>query len=211
MLKFLALSDTHLQFPQLANLPEADLLVHCGDWTNTGFARGEREVDLAVRWLTKAQQKYPTVLALHGNHDISVRNHHWEAWGAVGLDGRTWVHPSGVSFHGVALTTAYDMPELALTWDHMTINPTAEEYAWDFDYVDVVVAHGPPMGYLDLMKTGKNVGSRYALEYIQTRQPQLYLCGHIHEAAGEVMLGKSRLVNVAERWALLEVETGKRG
>ncbi|MDX2004531.1 MAG: metallophosphoesterase [Meiothermus sp.] len=205
MLKLIALSDTHLNFPDLADLPEADLLVHCGDWTNTGFARGVREMDLAALWLAQARQKYPTVLALHGNHDISVRNHHWAALGAVPLDGHTWFHPAGVSFHGVALTTAYDMPELALTWDHMTVNPAAEQYAWDFEPVDVVVAHGPPLGHLDKMVTGKNVGSSCALEYIERCQPRLYLCGHIHEAAGEVRLGRTRVVNVAERWVVLEV------
>ncbi len=202
-MRILALSDTHNELPALDSLPEAEVLLHCGDWTNGGFELGE--MDAVSSWVAAARERYAYVLALQGNHDIGVRNHHWESMGVVALDGNTWVHPSGVSFHGVALTTAYDMPGLAQVWDHMTINPVAEAAAWDFAKVDVVVAHGPPYGYLDLLIEGKRVGSREATRYIRSHQPKLYLCGHIHEAVGEIRLGPTRIVNLARRVVVLEV------
>lgn len=204
-MRILALSDTHTELPPVDSLPDAEVLVHCGDWTNGGFAAGE--MGLVTDWVAAAQERYPYLLALHGNHDIGVRNHHWEGMGVIALDGNTWEHPAGLRFHGVALTTAYDLPALAQFWDYMTINPQAEVAVWDFEPVDVVVAHGPPYGYLDQMAQGQRVGSREALRYIRKHQPRLYLCGHIHEAAGEARIGRTKVVNLARRAVLLEVES----
>jgi len=208
MLRILTLSDTHTELPPVGALPEADMLVHCGDWTNGGFAADE--MGQVEEWVGAALKRYPFVLALYGNHDIGVRNHHWENLGVVPLDGNTWEHPSSLTFHGVALTTAYEMPELAQFWDHMTINPEAEAAMWAFEKVDVVVAHGPPYGHLDLTFEGKHVGSREALRYIRKHQPKLYVCGHIHEAAGEVRLGRTRVVNLARKVVLLQVRERKK-
>ena len=88
----------------------------------------------------------------------------------------------------------------------MTISEDEEDAAWDFGPVDVVVSHGPPFGNLDLTDAGQRIGSRSAVSYILTRQPQVFVCGHIHEAAGEARLRETQIVNVAGRVALLEVK-----
>lgn len=203
--RLLALSDTHTFFPELDTLPEADLLVHCGDWTDSGYGHSGAPMRAVEAWVKQAKRKYPYVLALHGNHDVGVRNRHWQAMGAVALDGLTWTHPSGLTFHGVALTPAYDFPEMAWQWDHMTYEPEVEAAAWQFGKVDVVVAHGPPWGYLDRSETGRHIGSRMALEYIREHQPRLYLCGHAHSGRGEAQVRETRIVNVAGSWTLLEL------
>lgn len=205
MPQLLVLSDTHGQLPHIDELPEAEILIHCGDWTNSGFGYSSAEMREVEGWVAKARGKYPYVLALHGNHDVGVRNHHWERMGAIALDGNTWVHPSGLSFHGVALTPAYHWPEMAWQWDHMTFELEVEEAVWDFGRVDVIVAHGPPFGYLDRTERGINIGSRPALYYIRQHQPKLYLCGHVHEARGEARLRDTLIVNTAQAWQLLEV------
>ena len=204
-MQILALSDSHGQFPSLDTLPDADVLIHCGDWTNWGLEQGDQEFDRVSQWVMRAVQRYPHILSIPGNHDIGLRNHHFDKLGAVGLDGKTWVHPNGTSFHGVALTPAYDIPSFVTIWDHMTLNPQAEAAAWDFEPVDVVIAHGPPKGYLDRVGS-RHPGSSEALRYIKTHQPKLYLCGHIHEGVGEVLVGKTRVVNVAEQVRLIELD-----
>jgi hypothetical protein len=45
--KILALSDTYLEFPDVANLPEADVLVHAGEWAEMFRSDLEFSVTLA--------------------------------------------------------------------------------------------------------------------------------------------------------------------
>jgi uncharacterized protein len=204
--KILALSDTHLEFPDVANLPEADVLVHAGDWTELGFHHSGLEIRSFERFLNNLREKYPTVLALHGNHDLGFDNGRWRDWGVTPIDGLTWTHPSGIRFHGVALTPAFHLPELLLEFKHMTIDRDEEDAAWGFGPVDVVVSHGPPFGYLDVTARGKNIGSRPAVSYIRRHQPRVFVCGHVHEAAGEARLRDTRIINVARRFEVIDLE-----
>ncbi len=57
--------------------------------------------------------------------------------------------------------------------------------------LDVLISHTPPAGTsLDLTTRGAHVGSRAVAAAIQRLRPRLFLCGHIHEAAGlEVIQG----------------------
>ena len=70
------------------------------------------------------------------------------------------------------------------------------------------VSHEPPFEYLDLTTGGQRIGSRSAVWYIRTLQPQIFICGHVHEAAGEAHLRQTQILNVAGRVELLEVVGG---
>ena len=207
-MKLLALADTHLEFPRVSDLPNADLFIHAGDWTDIGYRHSKLEFARFESFLRDAKARYSHVLALHGNHDLGFDNGRWAQWGVTPINGLTWQHPSGLTVHGVALTPAHHLPELLLEWQYMTIDEDEEDAAWDFQRVDVVVSHGPPFGYLDLTNSGQRIGSRSAVSYIRTRQPQVFICGHVHEAAGEAQLRETRILNVAGRVALLEVKAG---
>ena len=60
--------------------------------------------------------------------------------------------------------------------------------------VDVLLSHTPPLGTLDLTRSGLHAGSasirRHAL-----RSARVVLCGHIHEAAGVARLGSALVLN----------------
>ena len=56
---------------------------------------------------------------------------------------------------------------------------------------------------------GQWIGSRSAVSYTRTRQPQVFICGHVHEAAGEAQLRGTQILNVAGRVELLEVIGGR--
>ena len=58
-----------------------------------------------------------------------------------------------------------------------------------------VVTHDPPYGtHLD-RTSGKHVGSRAVLNFIKKHQPDILLCGHIHESKGKDYIGKTKAVN----------------
>jgi hypothetical protein len=97
-MKILALSDTHLEFPTVADLPDADVLVHAGYWTDLGFRHSGLEIQSFKHFLLDLHEKYPTVPALHGNHGLGFDNGRWRDWGVTPIDGLTWTHPSGIAF-----------------------------------------------------------------------------------------------------------------
>lgn len=61
-----------------------------------------------------------------------------------------------------------------------------------------MVTHQPPFGFLDTLYNGEPSGSVSLRRFLEEFQPDLLLCGHIHEARGEARLGRTLGVNVGE-------------
>ncbi len=60
----------------------------------------------------------------------------------------------------------------------------------------VVLSHCPPYDcQLDCVRSGGHVGSRSVREFIEQTNPQLVICGHIHEARGIDRIGETTVVN----------------
>ena len=66
-MKILAISDTHNQHKKIA-IPEADVLIHCGDLTNGGEIW---EIKEFCKWIAKTPVKQRIVIP--GNHDRSFQ------------------------------------------------------------------------------------------------------------------------------------------
>jgi len=67
----------------------------------------------------------------------------------------------------------------------------------------VLVSHVPPKNTsLDLTRSGAHAGSSAIRNFIETAQPVLAVCGHIHEARGTDRIGKTIVVNPgpAQNW-----------
>ncbi|KAF1852084.1 ser/Thr protein phosphatase family protein [Cucurbitaria berberidis CBS 394.84] len=74
----------------------------------------------------------------------------------------------------------YNLPEQCTPY----AVPIAENPVPDFPAVDVMMTHGPPMGVLDVTRTGENVGCQHLLRAARRCKPRLHCFGHIHEAWG---------------------------
>ena len=65
----------------------------------------------------------------------------------------------------------------------------------------LLLIHDAPFGCMDKVNykksplNGKHVGDKYFLKYIKKFQPQVVLCGHMHEYQGVKKLGKSLVIN----------------
>ncbi len=60
---------------------------------------------------------------------------------------------------------------------------------------DVLVTHEPPQGTLDLVASGRHIGSEHVLELMRRHRPRLLACGHAHEAPGVEQVGETLVVN----------------
>ena len=61
----------------------------------------------------------------------------------------------------------------------------------------ILVTHLPPINTnIDLTGKGIHAGSAAVRDAIEKLQPELHLCGHIHDAKGETRIGKTKCINV---------------
>ena len=77
----------------------------------------------------------------------------------------------------------------------------------------ILATHLPPKNSkIDLASNGVHIGSEAVGKIIKEKQPALHLCGHAHDAFGEIKIGKTRSINVGAvkegRFALLKIEGG---
>lgn len=180
-MKILHLSDTHGCHRRLWNLPEADVLVHSGDFCMVGSQ--EEALDF-LNWFCDLPYKHKIFIC--GNHDDCLYGANID-----GLDGN--VHYlcnssatiDGVKFYGVPMFMGDCISDRQL-----------RHYANIPNDVDVLVTHTPPYGILDF-DDGKNYGSEELLQRVSEVNPKLHLFGHIHRHHGQTDNGITLFSNGA--------------
>jgi uncharacterized protein len=185
--------DVHDRFdavPQaLAEVGDVDLLLVGGDITNAGSAEdAERAIEL---W----RPLVPRILAVAGNMDSAAIDARLVELG-VSIDGRG-VTIDDVGFAGVSAsppTTLHTPHELED--DEIRMRAEAALDAIRDARVRVFVPHAPPVDTAcDRIGSGAHVGSLAIRRVIEREQPDLALCGHIHESRAMDELGRTHIVN----------------
>ena len=180
-LKILHLSDTHGVHRRLRDLPEADILVHSGDFTMSG---SEAETLDFLEWICDLPYRHKVLVA--GNHDACLYGTHLD-----GLDDNVhYLCGSGVKIEGLNF---WGVP---MFMEDCVSGHQEQLYAAIPDDTDVLVTHTPPYGILD--RDGSILyGSRVLLERVSTIRPCLHLFGHIHKAHGMTNDGMTVFSNAA--------------
>lgn len=199
--------DVHDRFEAveraIARAGPVDVLVVGGDITTAGGpADAERAIEL---WRSLA----PRLLAVAGNMDSPAIDARLVELG-VSIDGRG-VGVGDVGLHGVSasaftpLHTPHELPDEEL-------GRRAEAGHADIAgcRVRIFCPHSPPYDTAcDRLRSGTPVGSEAIRTFVEREQPDLVLCGHIHESRGEDTIGRSRIVNpgpvASGHYALVEV------
>ncbi|KAG7382807.1 hypothetical protein PHYPSEUDO_004315 [Phytophthora pseudosyringae] len=210
-LRVVCISDTHAKHRNLRNIPEGDVLLHCGDFTNRGTHGEIRDFD---DWLGTLPHKHKLVIA--GNHDVCMDaveyDQHWDKafrhkeyndpglsrallTNCTYLENRSVV-VQGVKIYGSPMTPP--IPGRAGAFNVARGFADQQHWAKVPADVDVLVTHGPPHGILDTTFTGLHVGSETLLKETMSRiRPSFHVFGHIHEAYGATRVGKTVFVNAA--------------
>lgn len=207
LVRLLFVVDVHDRFDAVAEAARAagdvDVLVVGGDITNAGAPDDvERAIEL---WRPLA----PKLLAVAGNMDSAAIDARLDDLG-VSLDGRG-VALGDVGLHGVSASgpTPLHTPH-ELADDELGEKARAGHSEVADRRLRVFVPHSPPFGTAcDRLRSGVHVGSHALRAFVEREQPDLVLCGHIHESRGEDVVGSARIVNpgpvAAGHYALVEV------
>ncbi len=198
---WIAVGDVHENTGMLKSIPGiggAEGLILTGDLTNRG-----REAE-AARVLDEALGANQHLLAQMGNMDHPV------------VDGL--LTRRGLNIHRQARLLAPGLVLMGVGWSTPTPFGTPAEISeaelaqWIGETHQkalglaakspkggvhlLAVIHTPPLNTsLDRTARGAHVGSAGVRAFIEAAQPEVVICGHIHEAVGEERLGRSHVLN----------------
>ena len=163
------------------DLPQADIIVHSGDFTMNG---SEQEALDFMNWF--CDLPYPQKIFICGNHDECLYGANID-----GLDGNVhYLCNSGVEIEGLKF---YGVP--MFMGDCIT-DRQSKHYANIPEDTDVLISHTPPFGILDF-DDNINYGSEDLLDRIMAVKPRLHLFGHIHSQHGTTVLNGTTFSNGA--------------
>jgi Icc-related predicted phosphoesterase len=208
-MKIITLTDIHGSYrkaDEILTKASADVVVIGGDITTVGT---RAEVEQAIEGWKKFGRR---LVAVAGNMDSPEIDKALESAG-VSVNGRG-VKIGDVGFFGVSaspfspLHTPYEISE------EETAQRIEAGYRMVRDSkVKVFVPHAPPHDTkVDKVFMGTHVGSKSVREFIEREQPDVVICGHIHEARGQDVIGRSRIVNCgpAGRGYYVLIEIGEK-
>ena len=223
-LKLLCVADIHNEFERFLGMAaeasrsagRIDLVVIAGDLTERGLR--DPAGSAGIHSFLADLCMIAPIKWIPGNHDIGIASNlnldfprEYPLIECI-LSEKRIFHDR--SFYGVSLSTCYPLPSLAQTWDYMTADHDHEAAVFGaIPPVDVLVSHSPPLGILDyagsVYEKGnwirQHIGSAELLRYIETDKPKIVVCGHVHEAAGQQMVGSTLVVNTARRVQVVEI------
>jgi Icc-related predicted phosphoesterase len=187
------ISDTHSKHKHLRNLPQADIIIHCGDITSMGY---EYEIRNFLQWFNKLDYAYKIFIA--GNHDWLFENKSLLAKQLIPR-GIIYLEDSGVEINGIKFwgspvskpfnNWAFNRPEEKLA-EHWKAIP---------DDTDVLITHTPPYGIFDWsVYDNIHTGSESLYFEIVNRLKLKYACwGHIHSGYGIKTIENTTFINAS--------------
>ena len=215
-------SDLHGHFPELPW--EFDAVVCSGDFfkhnqfkVNYTPQRRQSEIQFQTNWLKskipfmKEWLKGKPLIWCSGNHDFlnpcDILNDHGIE--TIDLDNRL-VEYKGFMWYGFPYVPTIrgewnwekDPTDLKQEVNNMISRIKEAGY---LDKLDILVAHCPPNGILDL-DDGCNIGNRFmnsAINYALRQPLKLYLTGHVHQSRGYIEHGETLISNAANMARLI--------
>lgn len=216
-MRIVAISDTHNQATSL-NIPECDILLHCGDFSNRGTFV---ETTTFMYWMSSLTQVKHKVF-ISGNHDYMAQDKPFEFTSLV-PDNITYLQDSSVVIDGIKI---FGMPWTPFFYD-WAFNALEERFGEGYTYrggpgkdaqpdrkhplmselcadipedIDIFICHGPPnLGGLDCVK-GKNIAlgsEELAKKLISLPKLKHGFYGHIHSGNRTFVHGKTTHHNVS--------------
>lgn len=182
-LKIVIISDTHCLHRKL-KLPEADMIIHCGDFSSRGRPL---EVFDFLDWYAKLSYKYKVLV--FGNHELGLEYNSllYQAF-MEEADKRNVrvLHHEHTIIEGYKLFGSPFTPEFC-GWAFMYPRNKGVDIWKDIKQdTEILVNHGQPYSILDPDLYGRSVGCKDYYNKIKTMPNLKLVCGgHLHSGFGQ--------------------------
>ena len=218
-MRIVCISDTHSLHEQMLHpLPKGDILIHAGDISNKG---GEKDVTNFIHWFQNIEG-YDLKIFVSGNHDFCFERvtlpHHKHDYDWL----RNLMSPENLSQSDVLYLQDYHVTFVTEEFSTPLSIYGSPWQPWFYDWAfnlprmgqelyekwagipigaDILITHGPPNGFGDLVNNwrqpNQNVGCELLRNRIEEINPILNVFGHIHEGYGVYNNGKTTFVNAS--------------
>jgi Icc-related predicted phosphoesterase len=191
-MKFVCISDTHGQHDEVT-LPPGDVLLHAGDVSPKGTPA---QVADFLDWF--AVQHYQYKIFIAGNHDFYFERETAETVADMIPPGIIYLNDSGITIEGIHLWGSPISPWF-FDWAFNRRRGGDIQKHWNLipANTNILITHGPVYDVLDKTVRGEKVGCEDLLQTVNTLRPAVHLCGHIHEAYGQVQQNGTRFINAS--------------
>jgi predicted phosphodiesterase len=209
-MKITILSDTHTKHRYCENdLPGGDLLIHAGDFMNSGY--NPIEAMEFFKWFDEIDN-YDFKVFIAGNHDRWMQDKTEESRGiltgykTIEYLQDDWMTVGDSDPHDPNVKTAkiYGspwQPEFYNWAFNLPRNGEELKSKWDMIHedTDILITHGPAWGFLDDVEGNRNVhlGCELLAERIKQIKPKIHICGHIHSGYGHYFDGHTHYFNAS--------------
>lgn len=190
---WIGFGDIHEDISLLSEIPDladADGVIISGDITNRGGTKKADQIMQSIYGIN------PNIYAQIGNMDRAEVTDYLEEKGwNIHARGKLLADNIGIMGVGYSTPTPFRTPsEVPDAMLEQWLNKGYEQIKHLPKLI--LVAHDPPFGSkAAVLPSGENVGNKSVLEFIRRVQPDICLTGHIHEAASEDFIGKTKVLN----------------
>ncbi|CAB3397617.1 unnamed protein product [Caenorhabditis bovis] len=203
-LKVVCISDTHEQLGKVEEIPDGDVLIHAGDFTNNG---NRDELIKFNEQMANLPHKYKLVVA--GNHELGFdENERKEQRNpqdvGVGtergyelLTNVTYLQNKEIVIDGVKFYGSSYHPLMGFPFYRTRATELAECWKLVPNDTDVLITHTPPLGYLDQFGD-ERWGCKDLLYVVERIKPRFHVFGHVHERHGTMTNNHTTFINAAQ-------------
>ena len=162
------------------------------------------EITDFMDWFRKLNYTYKILIA--GNHDFFFEKAKAKEIAQLIPDEVIYLKDSGIEINGIHIwgspvtpwyfNWAFNMHRgapLKKHWEQIPAN------------TDILITHGPPAGYLDMVINEQHVGCKDLLNRVLEIKPKVHVFGHIHEAYGDIKRKGIHFINASVMNELYEL------
>jgi uncharacterized protein len=199
-MKILAVADLHgeekayVRMKKMVAKYEPELIISAGD--HTWFGKDERK-------FLKLMDFGIPVLLLPGNHEVPEATKRL----IKTMKHIVWIHRGVYKKGEVIFLGCGEGGFCCGNSDFENVKHHFSDTIKKHKGKTVLITHEPPYDTgADEVMPGSHVGSKSLRDFIKEHQPNLHVCGHIHEASGAVSrLGKTMVINAGSKGKVIEV------
>jgi Icc-related predicted phosphoesterase len=191
-MKFVAISDTHGQHQNLI-LPKGEVIIHAGDVSSMGR---ENEIAEFLKWFSNLDFEYKIFIA--GNHDFYFEREKDTKIAQLIPQNVIYLNDSGIEIQGIRIWGSPISPWF-YNWAFNRYRGEDIKKHWDKipQNTDILITHGPVFGILDKTSRNEHVGCQDLLNKVEEIKLKFHICGHIHEAYGQVKQHDTAFINAS--------------